>query len=297
WRSRIAQIRQENRIPTPAAPATAAAEPSRILQLQQQLKKRDEIIAALQSARTIRSQGDADTSELQTQLSETTDLCRQLQGHVAEQRAAVDQLSLKLERVTAEKETLLGRLREREAEIGRMGQERQHAIKTIASLQKEIREERVDPSEADEDANETATPEQRPEPAEQSDSTASAESTAAPTATATPSPSLPEQPSGSSQRQQKLPMPDSSPAATSKDYAPTWLLTEPRGNKDNLQAIYGIGPKLESQLNSLGIFHFEQIANFKSNDILWVARHLKSFPGRIVRDQWIQQAEIFLNKT
>ena len=66
--------------------------------------------------------------------------------------------------------------------------------------------------------------------------------------------------------------------------------------RDDLKRISGIGPKLESQLNKLGIFHFEQIGRFERNDILWVAHHLKSFPGRIVRDRWIEQAQTLANQ-
>lgn len=61
------------------------------------------------------------------------------------------------------------------------------------------------------------------------------------------------------------------------------------GGADDLKLISGVGPKLEIVLNDLGIFHFEQIAAWQEADIRWVDEHL-SFPGRIERENWIEQA-------
>ena len=62
------------------------------------------------------------------------------------------------------------------------------------------------------------------------------------------------------------------------------------GNADDLKAIKGIGPKLEKTLNALGIFHFEQIANWNGQDVAEVDELLK-FKGRIKREKWISQAK------
>lgn len=68
-------------------------------------------------------------------------------------------------------------------------------------------------------------------------------------------------------------------------------LTEPlEGVADNLQMISGVGPKLEKTLNDLGVYHFGQIAKWGKSDIDWVDEYLK-FSGRIVRENWIDQAE------
>ncbi len=64
----------------------------------------------------------------------------------------------------------------------------------------------------------------------------------------------------------------------------------PDGTPDDLKEIYGIGPVLEASLNTLGIYHFRQIAGWKPADVAWVARHIDSFPKRIVRDRWVEQA-------
>lgn len=71
---------------------------------------------------------------------------------------------------------------------------------------------------------------------------------------------------------------------------PALLLSQPDGEKDKLQRIHGIGPVLENTLNELGIFHFRQIATLKPTDIAWVAANINSFPDRIMRDRWVDQA-------
>jgi branched-chain amino acid transport system ATP-binding protein len=68
-------------------------------------------------------------------------------------------------------------------------------------------------------------------------------------------------------------------------------LDAPKGGKaDDLQQISGVGPKLESVLNDLGIYHFDQIAAWTKKEIAWVDDYLR-FKGRIDRDGWIGQAK------
>ena len=67
-------------------------------------------------------------------------------------------------------------------------------------------------------------------------------------------------------------------------------IAQARGGKsDNLQRISGIGPKNERTLQSLGFFHFDQIAGWSDEEVAWVDDHLK-FNGRIIREEWILQA-------
>ncbi|MFZ4071787.1 MAG: hypothetical protein ACOYJ6_16985 [Caulobacterales bacterium] len=67
-------------------------------------------------------------------------------------------------------------------------------------------------------------------------------------------------------------------------------LAQPRGGApDDLRIIAGIGPKIESTLNSLGVYHFDQIAAWTPTQIGWVEQYL-AFPGRILREGWIEQA-------
>jgi predicted flap endonuclease-1-like 5' DNA nuclease len=69
-------------------------------------------------------------------------------------------------------------------------------------------------------------------------------------------------------------------------------LDGPRGGvADDLKRIKGIGPKLEQLCNELGFYHFEQIANWSSNEVAWVDSNLAGFSGRVVRDNWIEQAK------
>ncbi len=58
---------------------------------------------------------------------------------------------------------------------------------------------------------------------------------------------------------------------------------------DDLKRIKGIGPKNEEALNELGIFTFKQIAGWTPANVDWVEGSL-SFPGRIEREAWIEQA-------
>ena len=70
-------------------------------------------------------------------------------------------------------------------------------------------------------------------------------------------------------------------------------IASPRGGTaDELQQISGVGPKIELTLHRLGIFHFDQIAGWTTEEVQWVDDHLK-FKGRIARDEWIKQARQF----
>lgn len=81
------------------------------------------------------------------------------------------------------------------------------------------------------------------------------------------------------------------PAAAPGDAAKPAALAAPReGRADDLKRISGIGPKLEGVLNGLGVFHFDQIAAWAPDTVLWVDNFL-SFKGRIERENWIEQAE------
>lgn len=62
---------------------------------------------------------------------------------------------------------------------------------------------------------------------------------------------------------------------------------------DDLKDIVGIGPFLERKLHSLGIYTFRQVANFTKEDIAKVNELIEFFPGRIDRDNWVDQAKEF----
>ncbi len=70
-------------------------------------------------------------------------------------------------------------------------------------------------------------------------------------------------------------------------------LDAPRGGSaDDLKQIKGIGPKLEKLCNSMGFWHFDQIAAWTPDEVAWVDENLQGFKGRVSRDNWIDQAKV-----
>jgi predicted flap endonuclease-1-like 5' DNA nuclease len=70
-------------------------------------------------------------------------------------------------------------------------------------------------------------------------------------------------------------------------------LTAPRGGKaDDLKIIEGVGPAMEKLVNSLGFYHYDQIANWTDEEVAWVDSQMKTFRGRIARDKWQAQAKL-----
>lgn len=67
-------------------------------------------------------------------------------------------------------------------------------------------------------------------------------------------------------------------------------------NKDNLQEIWGVGPVLEKKMNEIGVFRFDQIAAWTSQDVSDFNDKL-SFSGRIERDEWLKQAAELAKKS
>ena len=69
------------------------------------------------------------------------------------------------------------------------------------------------------------------------------------------------------------------------------VLSAPRdGQADDLKQIKGIGPKLETMLNEMGFYHFDQIAGWSADEVAWVNANLQGFKGRATRDNWVEQA-------
>ena len=68
------------------------------------------------------------------------------------------------------------------------------------------------------------------------------------------------------------------------------FLSEAPADIDDLKRIKGVGAVLEKTLNELGIYQFKQIAAFTRDQVEWVDDSL-SFPGRIDREEWIDQAK------
>jgi NADH-quinone oxidoreductase subunit E len=81
------------------------------------------------------------------------------------------------------------------------------------------------------------------------------------------------------------------PVAAPREDGKPELLSKPRGRADDLKLIWGIGPALEKMLNKMGIWHFDQIAQWTAKDLPWVDERLEGFKGRAKRDEWVKQAK------
>jgi predicted flap endonuclease-1-like 5' DNA nuclease len=71
---------------------------------------------------------------------------------------------------------------------------------------------------------------------------------------------------------------------------PSGLAEARDGMGDDLTLISGIGPKIEKKLHDLGFFHWDQIADWAADEVVWVDSFL-DFKGRIAREDWQAQAE------
>ena len=67
-------------------------------------------------------------------------------------------------------------------------------------------------------------------------------------------------------------------------------------NKSDLKKIKGVGPVFEKNLNSIGIYTFEQISKLTPDTIKMVEEVTKYFPGKIERENWISQANELMSK-
>ena len=64
-------------------------------------------------------------------------------------------------------------------------------------------------------------------------------------------------------------------------------------NKDNLTRIKGISSYIEAQLHQLGVYRFDQIANFNKKDIIEITKCIPLAPDQIEKERWIEQAQKF----
>jgi len=110
-----------------------------------------------------------------------------------------------------------------------------------------------------------------------------------------PKPSEPAQPSSAASdtpaAKGKIEKADVAKAAEIAESKPE-LLTAARGGKgDDLELIWGVGPKLAKMLNEMGVWHYDQIAKWTPAELAWVDARLTGFKGRAVRDDWIAQSK------
>ena len=108
---------------------------------------------------------------------------------------------------------------------------------------------------------------------------------AAPAASAAPAPNA--EPASAAAPAAPAPTPATSGAAAK----PQGLSAPREGGADDLKKIKGVGPKLEKLLNSMGYYHFDQIAAWGASEVAWVDENLEGFKGRVSRDNWVDQAQ------
>ena len=81
------------------------------------------------------------------------------------------------------------------------------------------------------------------------------------------------------------------PGSVPAGQAPDRLKGPRESGADNLKLIKGVGPKLETVLNDVGIYHFDQIASWTAAEVAWADENLVGFKGRVSRDDWVSQAK------
>lgn len=81
-------------------------------------------------------------------------------------------------------------------------------------------------------------------------------------------------------------------AASAEAGKPATLSAARDGGADDLKKIKGVGPKLEQLLNSMGFYHFDQVASWTDEELAWVDDNLEGFKGRASRDEWVAQAKL-----
>ncbi|WP_097802994.1 NADH-quinone oxidoreductase subunit E [Pelagimonas varians] len=81
------------------------------------------------------------------------------------------------------------------------------------------------------------------------------------------------------------------PSEQAEGEKPSTLDAAREGGADDLKLIKGVGPKLEKMLNSMGFYHFDQVASWKASELAWVDQNLEGFKGRATRDEWVAQAK------
>lgn len=92
------------------------------------------------------------------------------------------------------------------------------------------------------------------------------------------------------------PIPEPQPApVASPEPAPAPAPTPAPASADDLRQIKGVGPKLVTILAAEGVTTFAQIAAWTESDIAKVDEKLGKFSGRIVRDQWVEQAKLLIS--
>lgn len=80
--------------------------------------------------------------------------------------------------------------------------------------------------------------------------------------------------------------------AAAPEGKPEMLTAARAGGPDDLKLLKGVGPKLESELHKVGVFHFDQVASWGPKEVEWMDENLQGVRGRVSRNGWVEQARI-----
>jgi predicted flap endonuclease-1-like 5' DNA nuclease len=69
-------------------------------------------------------------------------------------------------------------------------------------------------------------------------------------------------------------------------------MPQPKGPRNNLLLIKGLGPNIAVLLEAIGVKRYDQIAVWDDEDIVTIDRYLSEYKGRIIQDRWIDQAKL-----
>jgi predicted flap endonuclease-1-like 5' DNA nuclease len=83
--------------------------------------------------------------------------------------------------------------------------------------------------------------------------------------------------------------PASPPAPSTIPRKPPVLTAARNGAPDDFTLIENVSALQQSTLNSIGIFHFDQIAAWAPEHVAWIDRYFR-LRGRIVQEEWVEQA-------
>jgi NADH-quinone oxidoreductase subunit E len=68
------------------------------------------------------------------------------------------------------------------------------------------------------------------------------------------------------------------------------------GRPDDLKLIKGVGPALEREFNALGIYHFDQIADWSPAEIEWVSRQMSGTGRKVLKENFVEQARALVER-
>jgi predicted flap endonuclease-1-like 5' DNA nuclease len=88
------------------------------------------------------------------------------------------------------------------------------------------------------------------------------------------------------------PVAERPPAETAQAATALPAIPEADGPPDDLRRMKGVGPKLATLLNDLGITRFSQIAAMGPAELAALDARLGAFQGRPERDRWQEQARL-----